>query len=191
MGAELFDRDQRIAQQEARLAQLEQGQTQTAQTVEQQRQLDEYRNRLNYDVQTYRVQHADYDDRANAAQQKFKDFLTGVGATQQESEIVVAQVANFIAQKAIQNGKSAADAFYQFAETVVPRTVAVPGQQQARTSQAQETLRQVQKGQQFQGMSRVPAEEGNSDGRLPTAAELAEMSEDDFMAQALSPMPRR
>lgn len=189
VGAELWDRDRRIEMLEQNLIQVQQGLGQTAQSLQQQAQFQDYQSYIAQDVNHFRMQKPDYDQRAQVATQKLLDFAKSVGAPEQEAQLVVAQLANFIASKARQNGMSAADAFYRFSEMVDPRGT-VPAQQQA-PSRAAETLRQVKEGQKFQGLSRVPAEgQDTKNWANLTAADIAEMSEDEFLARYQDPNTR-
>lgn len=192
VGAELWDRDQQIAELRSTLQQVQQGLGQTAQTVQQQAQIQDFQNWIQGDVQTYRVQKPDYDQRAQVAMQKMLDYATSIGAPPQEAQLVVQQLANWIAQTTRRNGSSAAEAYYRFSDMIDPRTAApAQGQPAAPAGKAAETLRQVQKGQQFQGLSRVPAEnDDNRNWANLSAADLAEMSEDEFLARYQDPKTR-
>ena len=97
------------------------------------------------------------------------------------------------AQIARQNGKSAAQVFYELAQETGyqngnPQAPA-PLTPEVQQSQGRERMEQVRKGQKFQGLGRVPAENSNNiDYSNLGAQELADYDEDQFAIDIVDPV---
>ena len=200
IGADLYDVRRENEILAYRLEQNERGVGQTAQQVEQTRQQQEFANWVNNDASTYRAQHPDYDAAtAHAYAWRVKHWQQRLGLPEQNARAIVDQEAVATAQIARQNGKSAAQAFYELAQETgynsmtVPATATVDGVKRPEVEVAgqgaRERMEQVRKGQKFQGLGRVPSESpANIDWSNMDAQTLADMPEDEFLERINDPV---
>jgi hypothetical protein len=186
-GAELWDRDRRIDQLTSQLEQIQQNLGSTAQQMQQSSQLNDFNLWLTNDISTYRQRQPDYEQAAQHARQARVGFWQSVGLPPEQAEVIVNNEALAIAYAARQNGKSAAQAYYDAAK-VMGYTGAAQNGAPAAPPSAQDKLAQLKKGQAAQGLSRAPIlDDSNANWSNLTAQQLADMDENDFVEALQDP----
>lgn len=194
-GAQLWDRDRKIEELERRYQSIEQNTTKTAEQVQQQAQAREFETWFKNNEDAYRRSNPDYDQASLYARQKLEEYWRAIGMPEQAVQQTVSQLAYSVADTARRLNQNPAEAYHKLAQMMgyAPQQAAVVTPQPAPApSQAQQTLAQVQKGQQFQGLSNVPAANvENENWTTMTAAELADMPDDVFVQKMNDPRERQ
>jgi hypothetical protein len=187
-GAELWERDRRIDALTQRLEQMAASFGQTTQQVQQSAQLNDFNLWLTNDINHYRARQPDYEQAAQHARNARITFWQSVGLPPEQAEAVVNNEALAVAYQARQNGKSAAQAYYDAAK-MMGYTGAPNGAAAAATPPSpKDKLAQVKKGQAAQGLSRAPVfDDQNANWSNLTAQQIADMDENDFVEALQDP----
>lgn len=189
-GAQLWERDRKIDALNQRLEQVATNIGQTTQQVQQSANLNDFNLWLTNDINSYRQRQPDYEQAAQHARQARVTFWQSVGLPPDQAEVIVNNEALAVAYAARQNGKSAAQAYYDAARTMgyqgagqTPETAAAPA-----PPSSQEKLAQLKKGQAAQGLSRAPIlDDSNANWSALSAQQIADMDENDFVEALQDP----
>jgi hypothetical protein len=192
-GAQLWDRDRKIETLQNRLEQVVAGLGQTNQQVVQSSQMQDFNLWLTNDIANYRGRQVDYDQAAQHARNARIGFWQSVGLPSEQAEAVVNNEALAIAYAARQNGKSAAQAYYDAAKVMGYQGAAQNGNGAVAAAapappSAQEKMAQLRKGQSAQGLSRAPVlDDSNANWSSLSAQQIADMDENDFIEALQDP----
>lgn len=197
VGAQLWDRDQQIAQLRQQVEQVQQGVGLTQQQVQQQAEQQQFQTWLQQDVAAVERTTPHYSQAAQYVFENVRNFAKELGANDQQAEQFLGALQVMATRTAMQAGKSPAAAFYNLANnlgfTPQQQQAAQQAQQQPNAAQvAQIKLEQAKAGQKHQGLTRAPAE--NEDNILHSnlgPTELANMPEAQFMAMLEDPKQRK
>jgi len=194
-GAQLWERDRQIEALGKRLEEVTTGLGQTNQQLQQSSQLNDFNLWLTNDITNYRARQPDYEQAASHARTARMGFWQSVGLPPEQAEAIVNNEALAIAYAAKQNGKSAAQAYYDAAKVMGYQAGAAPAPNGAAPASApaapptpQEKMAQLRKGQAAQGLSRAPVlDENNANWSALTAQQIADMDENDFVEALQDP----
>jgi len=187
-GAQLWERDRKIDALTQRLESMAQNFGQTTQQVQQSAQLNDFNLWLTNDINSYRTRQPDYEQAAQHARSARITFWQSVGLPPEQAEAIVNNEALAVAYAARQNGKSAAQAYYDAAKTMGYTGAPNGAAPAAAPPSPQERLAQVKKGQAAQGLSRAPVfDDQNANWSNLTAQQIADMDENDFVEALQDP----
>jgi len=193
-GAQLWERDRQIEALGKRLEEVTTGLGQTNQQLQQSSQLNDFNLWLTNDITNYRARQPDYEQAASHARTARMGFWQSVGLPPEQAEAIVNNEALAIAYAAKQNGKSAAQAYYDAAKVMgyqagaAPAPNGAPAPAPAAPPTPQEKMAQLRKGQAAQGLSRAPVlDENNANWSALTAQQIADMDENDFVEALQDP----
>jgi hypothetical protein len=191
-GAQLWDRDRKIEALQNRLEQVVTAVGTANQNIQQTSQLQDFNLWLTNDINNYRGRQVDYDQAAQHARNARIGFWQSVGLPPEQAEAVVNNEALAIAYAARQNGKSAAQAYYDAAKVMGYQGAAQNGNGApapvSGPPSAQEKMAQLRKGQSAQGLSRAPVlDDSNANWSSLSAQQIADMDENDFVEALQDP----
>jgi hypothetical protein len=189
-GAQLWERDRKIDQLTQSLQEVRQNLGQTSQQVQQSANLSDFNLWLTNDINSYRQRQPDYEQAAQHARQARVTFWQSVGLPPDQAEVIVNNEALAVAYAARQNGKSAAQAYYDAARTMGYQGAAPTPEAAAAAAppSSQEKLAQLRKGQAAQGLSRAPIlDDSNANWSALSAQQIADMDENDFVEALQDP----
>lgn len=185
VGAKLWDLEERDRKREQELSAAQQRLQELQGGFQQNQQLQAFTNYVTYDVQRYKAQHPEYDEAATFAAQKRQEAWMAAGATPEVARNIVQRESEALANLAMQNGRSVAEAVHMLAKQwgFQPQAPANGnGQRPAQPSANQARLDQVQRAQSHQGIGHIPGggNEATTSYKNYTPAQIAEMSEAEF-----------